>query len=91
VQNLGPAEGAWQMQEREEGEMSGGFERPDSLVGGPMKMLTRGCLRYDWTRGTGLIYLYIISAWVQDGLDTIRVLWKILIIHYIMNFSTAYR
>jgi hypothetical protein len=56
-----------------------------------MKMLTRVCLRYDWTRGTGLIYLYIISAWVQDGLDTIRVLWKILIIHYIMDFSTAYR
>jgi len=34
VQNLGPAEGAWQMQEQEEGEMSGGFERPDSPVGG---------------------------------------------------------
>ena len=34
VQNLGPAEGAWQMQEREEGEMSGGFEWPDSPVGG---------------------------------------------------------
>ena len=34
MQNLGPAEGAWQMQEREKGEMSGGFESPDSPVGG---------------------------------------------------------
>jgi hypothetical protein len=56
VQNLGPAEGAWQMQEREKGEMSGGFESRIRRLEGPMKTLTRVWLRYDWDQAHLFVY-----------------------------------